>query len=47
VIIFSYARQTGEDFRALTAAASVVLLVIVLLVNGLAIYLRSRYERKW
>jgi phosphate transport system permease protein len=47
VVIFSYARQTGADFRAVTAAASVVLLVVVLVVNGLAIYLRNRYERKW
>jgi phosphate transport system permease protein len=47
VMIFSYSRQTGDDFRALAAAASVVLLVVVLLVNGLAIYLRNRYERKW
>jgi phosphate transport system permease protein len=47
VVIFSYARQPGEDFRALTAAASLVLLVVVLIMNGFAIWLRSRYEQKW
>ena len=47
VVIFSYARQPGDDFRELTAAASVVLLVLVLLMNGLAIWLRNRYQRKW
>ena len=47
VIIFSYARQPGEDFRELTAAASVVLLVLVLFMNALAIWLRNRYQRKW
>jgi phosphate transport system permease protein len=47
VLIFSYARQPGEDFRAATAAASVVLLVLVLLMNTFAIWLRNRYERKW
>jgi len=47
VAIFSYARQPGEDFRAVTAAASLVLLVLVLLMNGFAIWLRNRYERKW
>jgi phosphate transport system permease protein len=47
VVIFSYARQTGEDFRAVTAAASLVLLVLVVLMNGFAIWLRNRYERKW
>ncbi len=47
VVIFSYARQPGEDFRALTAAASLVLLTLVLIMNGFAIWLRNRYERKW
>ena len=45
--IFSYARQPGADFRSLTAAASVVLLVLVLAMNGVSIWLRNRYERKW
>jgi phosphate transport system permease protein len=46
VAIFSYARQPGEDFRAVTAAASIVLLVFVLVLNAFAIWLRNRYERK-
>jgi phosphate transport system permease protein len=28
-------------------AAIVVLIVVLLLVNGLAIYLRNRFERRW
>jgi phosphate transport system permease protein len=47
VAIFSYARQPGEAFREITAAASLVLLVLVLLMNAFAIWLRNRYERKW
>jgi len=47
VIIFSYARQPAEEFRQATAAASLVLLVLVLLMNGFAVWLRNRYERKW
>jgi phosphate transport system permease protein len=47
VAIFSYARQPSADFRAVTAAASLVLLVMVLLMNGVAIWLRNRYEKKW
>ena len=47
VVIFSYARQTGEAFRELTAAASLVLLVLVLVMNAFALWLRNRYERKW
>ncbi len=47
VAIFSYARQPGDDFRSLTAAASLVLLVAVLMMNAVAIWLRNRYEKKW
>jgi len=47
VSIFSYARQTGADFRAVTAAASLVLLVVVVVLNALAISLRNRFERRW
>jgi phosphate transport system permease protein len=47
VVIFSYARQTGDDFRAVTAAAALVLLVVIVVVNAFAIWLRNRYERKW
>lgn len=46
-IIYSFSRQPGEDFRRLTAAASVVLLVLILVMNGFAVWLRNRYDRKW
>ena len=44
--IYAYAR-VGGDFPAVTAAASVVLIALVFLVNALAIWLRNRYEQKW
>ncbi len=47
VLIFNFARQPGADWRAVAAAASVLILVLVLLVNGVAIYLRNRFEKKW
>ena len=46
-LIFSWAREPGEDWKANTAAAIVVLLVAILAVNAIAIVLRNRYERKW
>ena len=46
-IIFSWARQPGEEWAGLTAAAIVVLLAVILVVNLAAILLRNRYERKW
>jgi phosphate transport system permease protein len=46
-IIFSWSRQPRPEFRELTAAAIIVLLVLVLIINALAIILRNRYARKW
>ena len=45
--IFSWTSQPDEDFRALAAAAIIVLLVILAVLNGVAIWLRNRYQRKW
>ena len=47
VLIFNFAQQPGDDWGSNAAAASVVILVLVLVVNGLAIYLRNRFEKKW
>jgi phosphate transport system permease protein len=47
VAIFSYARQTGADFQAVTGAASLILLFLVVVINSLAIWLRNRFDRKW
>ena len=47
MIIYNWARQPGEGWRHLTAAAVVALLAVILVVNLVAILLRNRYERKW
>jgi len=46
-IIFAWSREVKAEFQALTAAAIVVLLVLILVVNGTAIILRNRYDRPW
>lgn len=46
-IIFSWSREAGDEWGQLTAAAIVVLLAVILVVNLTAIILRNRYERKW
>jgi phosphate transport system permease protein len=46
-IIFSWSKQPANLWQANTAAAIVVLLGAILVVNFLAIILRNRYERKW
>lgn len=46
-IIFHWAGYPQDEFRALGAAAIAVLLAVILVVNGAAIFLRNRYDRKW
>ena len=45
--IFSWVSRPQVEFQELAAAASIVLLVMLLLMNGTAIWLRNRYSRKY
>ena len=45
--IFNWTGRPQEEFRVLAAAASIVLLVLLLAMNGLAIYIRNRCQRRW
>jgi phosphate transport system permease protein len=47
VQIFNWTKQSDPEFQTLAAAAAIVLLVIVLSMNAVAIFLRSRYRRRW
>jgi len=47
LIIFNWARQPSDEFREISAAAIIVLLAIILLLNAIAIILRNRFERRW
>jgi phosphate transport system permease protein len=46
-VIFGWARLPQQEFKALTAAAIMVLLVVILVINAIAIILRNRYARRW
>jgi phosphate transport system permease protein len=46
-LIFAYVKKPLPEFQDLAAAAILVLLVMIFLVNLTAILLRNRYERKW
>ena len=46
IVIYNWARQPQQEFVALTSAAIIVFLVFLLTINGIAIILRDRYERK-
>lgn len=47
VIIYQYANQPKEEFRILAAAGVIIMLVLVLLMNSLAVWLRDRFEQSW
>jgi phosphate transport system permease protein len=47
VQIFLWSDEVSRGFVEKTSAAIIVLLVFMLLMNGLAIYLRNRFERRW
>jgi phosphate transport system permease protein len=47
VQIYQYIARPQEAFRTVAAAGMIVLLVILLLLNSFAIWLRNRYQRKW
>ncbi|HWU73311.1 MAG TPA: phosphate ABC transporter, permease protein PstA, partial [Sphingomonas sp.] len=47
VQIFLWSDDVQTGFVEKTSAAIIVLLVVLLTMNGLAIYLRNRFETRW
>ena len=47
VQIFLWSDEVSRGFVEKTSAAIIVLLVFLLAMNGIAIYLRNRFERRW
>ncbi|AGH48032.1 MULTISPECIES: phosphate ABC transporter permease PstA [Sphingomonadales] len=47
VQIFLWSDEVSRGFVEKTSAAIIVLLVFLLAMNGVAIYLRNRFERRW
>ena len=47
VQIFLWSDEIDRGFVERTSAAIIVLLIFLLVMNGLAIYLRNRFEKKW
>lgn len=46
-MIYSYASRPQESLQTLAAAGVVVMLVLLIMINSVAIYLRNRFERTW
>ena len=47
ILIYQWIKLPQDAFQGLAAAAIIVLLVSLGAMNGVAIWLRNRYERKW
>jgi phosphate transport system permease protein len=45
--IFSWVSDPRPEYKALAAAGILVLMVILLAMNGVAIWLRNRFQRRW
>ncbi len=45
--IFQWTTESRAEFKELAAAASVVLLVILLAMNSVAIYIRNKTQKRW
>ena len=45
--IFNWTGRPQDEFRVLAAAASIVLLGMLLAMNSLAIYIRNRFQQRW
>jgi phosphate transport system permease protein len=45
--IYSTTSQPQEAFRIAAAAAIIVLLIMILALNGLAIFIRNKFQRTW
>jgi phosphate ABC transporter permease subunit PstA len=45
--IFNWSAESQDDYRVVAAAAIIVLLGMILLLNGLAIYIRNHFQRRW
>jgi phosphate ABC transporter permease subunit PstA len=45
--IFNWTGRPQEEFRTLAAAASVLLLGMLLAMNAIAIFIRNKYQRRW
>ncbi|MBA3309494.1 MAG: phosphate ABC transporter permease PstA [Nocardioidaceae bacterium] len=47
LVIFQWSSDSQDEYEVAAAAAIIVLIVMVLMLNGLAIYIRNRFQRSW
>jgi phosphate transport system permease protein len=47
VQIFLWSDEVSRGFVERTSAAIIILLIFLLVMNGVAIYLRNKFEQRW
>lgn len=47
LLIYSYATNPKAELREIAAAAIIMLMVLVLALNGIAILIRNKFQRRW
>ena len=47
ILIFSYATNPKAELREIAAASIIMLMVLLLVLNGIAILIRNRFQRRW
>jgi phosphate transport system permease protein len=45
--IFSWTGRPQDGFHELAAATSILLLILLVVMNGLAIFIRNRFQKRW
>lgn len=45
--IYNWISQSRAEFHTLAAALCIVLLLVLLVMNGIAVFLRNRYQKRW
>ena len=47
LLIYNYATSPTDDLRKVAAAAIIVLMIVLLMLNGVAIFIRNRFQQRW
>ncbi len=47
LLIYSYASSPKDELKEIAAASIIVLLLVLLVLNGAAIFIRSRFQKRW
>ena len=47
LMIYSYATSPKAELREIAAASIIMLMILILILNGVAILIRNKFQRRW